>query len=135
MKKLYSILSVSLLALVIGFASCTKQSPAIEFCNQIDKFVKEMNEAKDPQQLEALSASKYQEQAIKICEQNADYVLTEADKEALKKSLNNLLKTSMTKQYEILGQPVDETAIESFAKSIDPTIEKATTLGEFGNKN
>lgn len=130
MKKINSILSMVLLALVIGFASCSKQTPVTEFCSQIDKFTKEINDAKDLQQLQNISTSEYQANADKILEENADYVLTDADKAALKKSMINLIKASISKQAEFFGYPVDEKQVDDMAKSIEPTIDAATTFGD-----
>lgn len=134
MKKINSILSMVLIALVVGFASCSKQTPVTDFCSQIDKFTKEINDAKDLQQLQNISTNELQANTDKILEENADYVLTDADKAALKKSMTNLFKASISKQAELIGYPMDEKQIEDMAKSIEPTIDAATTFGEINNQ-
>ena len=53
MKKINSILTMALIALVMGIASCSKSSPVVEYANEIDKATKVIASATDLNDLES----------------------------------------------------------------------------------
>lgn len=131
MKKINSILTMALIALVMGIASCSKSSPVVEYANEIDKATKVIASATDLKDLESKSLEADQDKTNQIITDNADYVLTDSDKDILKEALGNLIKTSLIKGMEFSGQKVSDEEVESYVKMVvDPNIDKATTLGD-----
>ena len=130
MKKISIISGILLFTLSLFFNSCGKSNN-----NPVDKYVDILESAaSQAEQIHSTSDFLNIQQIIspeatqKIVEENEDYILTDKDKEKLKKSFDKLLKVSYEKTIKYGGMPEEikkqakgqmELLIEGANKGID----------------
>jgi len=135
MKKINYLISLALFVLAIGCVSCanSKNDPAIEFANEVNKITQLINDAKSLDDINALDLG--HTQADKIIEENADYVLTDDDKTTIKKAMADFIRATMKKQAELSGTSISDQQIDEMAKSINTIIDAMKTLGDMEGGN
>lgn len=133
--KIFTIGLVALLA--CGFASCHKggNTPVDQFVELMDEATKKAEKINSVSELQNVQDIISQEDALKIVRENPDYVLTNGDKDKIKKSYDKLLRTAYEKTAELSGFPEEikqqsKAQIELIIDAANKGIDNATTLGD-----
>lgn len=116
--------------------SCRSESPAEQCAKDVEKIAAEIDgmpsDASTMKRIEE-SIPKWNDELDAHINANADYVLTEADKEALKKAVKSLFEVSTKKSMEVLGErPAGAEAMinQMLENTVYPAIDSSKTLGD-----
>ena len=139
MKRSFTLfLSLVTIISLFHLSSCSKggsSSPVDEYINILDEATKKTEQIKSYDDLTNVQSIISPEEAMKIVRDNADYVLTDNDKDKLKKSYDKLLKVAYEKTAKFGGLPEEmqknalmqaDLVIEAANKQID----RANTMGD-----
>ncbi|MCH5233072.1 MAG: hypothetical protein J1E78_05465 [Muribaculaceae bacterium] len=138
--KLSKFLFAGCLAAAMSVAvSCGKSNnPVDQYVDVLDKAISTMEKVNSAEELSTAQSLISPEDAAEIVRNNADYELTEADKEKLKKAEHKLIDLSIEKtlKYNNLPEEYKEAAkaqMELLIDANDKRIDNAKTLGDLGN--
>ena len=140
MKKLISTLCLAFFLITgLQLSSCAggsdSNSPVAQYVELLEKATKQIEGISNLEELKDVQRGVESQQATTLLLESKDYVLTDSDKEKLKKATDKMLKAVFDKSIELSGLEEDmkktmkdqsELAIEAVNKNID----KATTLGQ-----
>lgn len=122
MKKLLSIMLVAVMAIAITSCADKGQKAVDAYCDAIAKVTETVENAPDA---EAAMKALQDDQALKdvqtIVKENADYKLTDADKEKIKAASTKLMR-AMNKYINLPE--------EMLTNEVNSQVDNATTLGE-----
>lgn len=121
-------------AICISLSSCSNNdNPAMQFADALDKMSSEIEKVQNTADLEKFMTEIDKSNSQIILEDNKDYVLTDADRKAIKDAMVKLLKVSMAKSIELTGnleQQLSDEELDMYARQIEPHIDNAKTLGD-----
>lgn len=128
MKAIKSILALVAVALVAGLGACSKQTPAEQFANEITKIADQTNKISSPEEYASLQDGIVA--ADTILATNADYQLTDKDREAIKAAMKEFYTATFTKYGEFQNQEMPQVQIDMVINMMNGFIDKARTLGD-----
>ena len=133
MKKIKTVLSLALAVMVMALTSCGNKAgnPAEEFAAYLDKIAGQVKSYNSETDFEKIQPE--MEAADKIVTDNADYELTDNDRQAIKDALGNFYRTTMSKSFELANQQVSEGQLDMMVNMITSSIDNIKTLGELNN--
>ena len=140
MKKLK--LFLGLLGIVGAFliVSCghkSGNSPVDQYVEVIDNATEKAKQLSSLEDLSNLQEIILPSEAVEIISNNADYVLTDKDKEKIKKSFDKLLRAAYDKTAEYQGVPGDlrKTQVDILLQGANNQIDASRTLGDLNGIN
>ena len=132
MKLIKTVLLLAVVALATGLGACSKNdNPAEKFAGEIEKITKEVNSIKTQEGFQDLQSGLLA--ADQIAKDNADYVLTDADKETIKKAMGDFFRSVFKKGMELEGHEVSDAQIDMMVNMATASVDRASTLGELSS--
>lgn len=137
MKQFRLTLAFAMLISLLGVYSCGKggNNPVDQYVEILDQATKKAEQINSMSDLVNVQAIISPEDAAEIVRQNADYELTDKDKEKLKKSFDKLLKVAYEKTAEFGGLPESmkdqaKAQVDLLIEGANISIDQAKTLGD-----
>lgn len=128
MKTLKTLMLVAFVALMgAAVSSCGSKNPATEVADKLTDIADKMSSADSVEDATELQAQKV---AIRNEYGNSDYVLTEADKAALKDASMDIVDATM-EIHEKFGTPFSSDFKNQAETAVGAAISQCTTLGDF----
>ena len=141
MKQLKLFLLLTSVFIFAGFISCSKNenTPVDQYVELIEEAIQKLENIKSSEGIENIANIMQNPKAQELDKEYADYVLTEADKKKLKKSLDKLIHVAYDKTMEYAGLPeniikLKKAQVDMMVEAANQQIDNATTLGEIGPK-
>ena len=140
MKKLFNLtFGAFLMLFMLQISSCGESTPVDKFVDLINEATSKVKSVKNIQEIANLdevfeNLGKGQEQYF---QDNADYELTDADRNKIKKAINGLFEAVIDKTVDLSGGMVTksqmEGAIGQYTKLFEAQIDKCQKLGDLEN--
>ena len=138
MKKLQFLLGILMILGACQLSSCGKgggNSPVDQYVEVLDQATKKAEQISSMSDLLNVQAIISPQEAMNIINENADYELTDSDKNKLKKSYDKLLRVAYDKTIEFGGLSEDmkkqtKAQIDLIIDAANKGIENAKTFGE-----
>ena len=134
--KVSRLLSSGILFLAaMALLSCVRQTPVDRYTEIMGKLTEEIEKCQDISDITRISNSRLGEESTAIIQENADYELTDSDKEKIKEANDRMMQAIFNKTVELSGIPTEmhsrvqaqmNTTIEMFNAEID----NSKTLGD-----
>lgn len=132
MKFIKTVLLLAVVSLATGLGSCSKSSnPADQFADAIEKATKEAKAIKTQEGFQDLQPAIVA--ADQITKDNADYVMTDADKAKVKKAMSDFFRVVFNKSMELEGHEISEAQIDMMVNMATASIDRSTTLGDLSS--
>ena len=141
MKK-FNIILFSLIAFscCISVSSCGKSgnTPVDQFTDLLEQATQKAEKISSMADLVNVQEIISPEDAMKILQENADYKLSDSDKDKLKKSYDKLLKVAYEKTAEYSGLPDEykkqaKAQVDLIIEAANNSIDQAKTLGDLNH--
>ena len=137
MKKLKFLLSFVILLAACQLSSCGKggNSPVDQYVEILDNATKQAEKINSMSDLMNVQQIISPEDAMEIVRNNADYKLSDSDKDKLKKSYDKLVRVAYDKTAEYSGLPEEmkdqlKGQVELVIEAANKAIDAAQTMGE-----
>lgn len=131
MKSIKSILALAIIAILVGLSSCGKATPAEQFAEELNKLTKDVSSVKTAD--EYMKIQEGIQAADKIITENADYQLTDKDRDAIKSAMKNFFSAMFNKIGELQNQEVPAGQVDMMVNMITGAVDNAKTLGELND--
>lgn len=130
MKTIKSVLGLALIAIMFTLGSCGKKAgnPVEEFAASINKIAQQVKSFNSENDFEKIQPE--MEAADKIVIDNADYELTDNDRQTLKDALRNYYRATVSKTFEITKEEISEDQIDMIVNLGLLAIDNINTLGQ-----
>lgn len=139
MNNIFKLFSAIIILSLSGLLySCgNSDSPVDRLTAIIDKATEQVKDSKSNDALENIQSAMVTDGAEALIKDNANYELTNSDKNKLKKSMEKLVKAAFEKSisYYNFDESVKKnlrSQIDMAVAGINTTIDQAKTLGEIG---
>ena len=139
MKLFKTIFSFFLLFSICQLSSCSHNTPVDQIVEILDQAAQKTKELQNPDELTNIRNVVSPDDVWNIIRENADYKLTDGDKDKLKDSFNKLISAAYDKSAEFVNDEDSKKMVKSqldlMTKAIDNNIDRANTLGEIKSFN
>ena len=139
MKLFKTIFSFFLLFSICQLSSCRHNTPVDQIVEILDQAAQKTKELQNPDELTNIRNVVSPDDVWNIIRENADYKLTDGDKDKLKDSFNKLISAAYDKSAEFVNDEDSKKMVKSqldlMTKAIDNNIDRANTLGEIKSFN
>ena len=137
MKKINLFIGLLIFSFSLGIVSCGKSSnsPVDQYVDILDEATKKAEKISSMADLMNVQSIISPEDALAIVSKNSDYVLTDSDKDKLKKSYDKLLRVAYDKTTEFGGlsdevKKQTKAQVDLIIEAANKGIDNAKTLGD-----
>lgn len=131
MKMIQKIAFFVAIILTVSVSGCKKQTPADEFVKIIDGITAQIKDTQNLNDIMALAPQ--MNEGDEFVKNNADYVLTDADKDAIAEALITLTKAVSAKHAELKGTTVSSDSDDAYFQILTAHIKASKTLGDLSS--